>query len=51
VGQRPTLDGVAELGDAEFAQGAKQRGLDDERHGMKVYPPAANTRSWREQRD
>ena len=23
------------LSDAEFAQGAKQRGLDDERHGMK----------------
>ena len=30
VGQRPALDRRAELGDAEFARGAKQRGLDDE---------------------
>jgi hypothetical protein len=47
LGQRPALDGVAQLGDAECAHGAKQRGLDDKRHGMKS-SSVTNTRSWRE---
>src|SRR5205814_7223398 len=47
VRQRPALYGGAELGNAEFAQGAKQRGLDDERHTMKS-SSATNARSRRE---
>ena len=36
VGQRPSLDGVAQPGDAQLPHGAKQGGLDDERHRSQV---------------
>jgi hypothetical protein len=36
VGQLPALHSRAEVGNAEVARGAKQRGLDDKRHAMSL---------------
>jgi hypothetical protein len=43
VGKRLALNRIAELRDAEFAEGAEQRRLDDERHTTESSPDHEHT--------